>query len=101
MKKSDVSSDEIAVEQDVRPCEHMETMVSGLADGSLHGPKRWFTQIHILYCTPCRSAVRNLRTVIDQVSDLREAGADRMPPERRAEIERALDTIDGAPRGKG
>jgi hypothetical protein len=80
----------------------METMVSGLADGSLQGPKRWFTQVHILYCAPCRSAVKNLRTVIDRVSDLPADGsAEGLPVDRRAELERALDEVDAAPRTQG
>lgn len=95
---------ELAVEQDVRPCKHMEGMVSGLADGSLHGPARWYTQLHAMHCTQCRAAVKNLSVVIGQVKELRDDSARpaaRMPDDRRADLERALDEVDVATRSKG
>ncbi|HLJ56606.1 MAG TPA: hypothetical protein VKT77_16325 [Chthonomonadaceae bacterium] len=92
----------LAVEQDVRPCKHMEGMVNSLADGTLHGPARWYTELHAMHCTQCRAAVRNLRTVIATVKEL--GGEDarptaKMSDERRADIVRAMDEVD-APEGK-
>ena len=103
MSKDSSSIDGIALEQDVRPCKHMEGMVSAYADGSLKGPARWYTQLHALHCTQCRSAIQHLRVVIDKVSDLRNEGTNvgRLPAERRAEIDSALDALDGSARGKG
>src|SRR5689334_6216458 len=89
------SGTDIAVEQDVRPCKHMEEMVSGFVDGSLRGPARWYTQLHVMHCTQCRAAEKNLRVVIRQVAGLREeTSGPSMPAERREEIERELDKID-------
>jgi hypothetical protein len=94
---------ELPVERDVRPCRHMESMVNGLADGTLHGPARWYTELHALHCSQCRAAVKNLRGVIATVKELGgEAGTHgaKMPEERRADIERAMDEVDGAARNK-
>jgi hypothetical protein len=97
------SGEELAVEQDVRPCKHMEGMVNGLADGTLHGPAKWYTEFHAMHCTQCRAAVSNLRIVIGKVKDLRDDGTanvERMPADRREELERALDEVDNMPRNK-
>ena len=97
-------ADALSSEQDVCPCKHMETMVSGLADGSLRGPGRWYTQLHAMHCKQCRSAVAKLRTVIGQVADLRDesaAGGDRLPTDRREDLERALDAVDSTARKRG
>ena len=95
---------ELAVEQDVRPCEHMEGMVSGLADGSLHGPALWYTQMHAMHCTKCKAAVKNLRVVIGRVKELGDDSGQpgaKMPDARRADLDRALDEVDVASRSKG
>jgi len=97
------NGEELAVEQDVRPCKHMEGMVNGLADGTLHGPAKWYTELHAMHCTQCRAAVKNLRIVIGKVKDLRDEGTangERMPADRREELERALDEVDNMPRNK-
>ena len=101
---SKMGVDELSVEQDVRPCKHMEGMVSSLADGSLHGPARWYTQLHAMHCTQCNAAVKNLKVVIGRVKELGDSGAQlgaTMPDDRRAELNRALDEIDVASRSKG
>jgi hypothetical protein len=95
---------EIAPQDDVRPCKHMEGMVSSLADGSLHGPARWYTQFHAMHCIQCKTAVKQLRAVIDRVSVLREEApgqGQELPMERRAELEHAMDEVDGSAKGKG
>jgi hypothetical protein len=93
---------ELPAEQDVRPCKHMEGMVNSLADGTLHGPARWYTELHSLHCTQCRAAVKNLRTVIATVKELGGDAEHRapMPGARRADIERAMDEVDVAARNK-
>lgn len=96
-------SSPIAVEHDVRPCKHMEEMVSGFADGSLQGPAQWYTRIHMLYCTPCAAAAKNLRVLIGQISRLRDAqarGAGELTEDRREEIARGLDNVDASFQGK-
>ena len=102
--KENLGVDELAVEQDVRPCKHMEGMVNGLADDTLHGPARWYTEFHALHCTQCRAAVKNLRVVIGKVKDLRDDGtanAERLPADRRAKLDHALDEVDDTSRNKG
>ncbi len=93
----------LSAEQDVRPCSHMEGMVNGLADGTLHGPAKWYTELHAMHCTQCKAAVKNLRIVIGKVKDLRDddtANGERMPAERREDLERAFDEVDSMPRSK-
>lgn len=100
----DSGDNELTVEQDVRPCHHMEGMVNSLADGTLHGPARWYTELHAMHCNQCKAAVKNLRVVIGRVKELRDDGAnDRagMPDDRREELERALDEVDGTAQAKG
>ena len=77
--------------------------MSGFVDGSLRGPARWYTQLHVLHCTQCRAAAKNLRIVIARVSALRDDELDsdgRLSADRREEIERALDKVDGSSREK-
>ena len=103
MSKDTSTGMELSAEQDVRPCKHMEQMVSGYADGSLKGPARWYTQFHVMHCSQCRAAAKNLESVIVRVSELRDAGpgADtRLPADRRAEIDRALDEVDDSARAR-
>ena len=104
MSQESGDSEKIAPEQDVQPCKHMEGMVSSLADGSLRGPARWYTQLHTMHCSQCRTALNHLRVVIDKVADLREdgpPGAERLQADRREGIERALDEVDGSVKSKG
>ena len=99
MNRNSVTDGELSGDQDVRPCKHMEGMVSGFADGSLRGPARWYTQLHALHCTECRAAIERLRVVIDKVSDLREDGmatAIKLPTDRREEIDRAMDDVESS-----
>ena len=94
----------LTAEQDVRPCKHMEGMVNGLADGSLHGPARWYTQLHVMHCAHCKAAVKNLRVVIGKVSALRQDGMaspERLPTDRRVALERAMDEVAASSRDKG
>jgi hypothetical protein len=95
---------EVNVDADIRPCKHMELMVNGYADGSLTGPSRWYTQLHAMHCTQCRTAIEQLRVVIDKVSDLREKSSVvreeepeitvKLSKDRRADIERAMDDVE-------
>lgn len=99
MNSRSVIDSELPVDQDVRPCSHMEIMVNGFADGSLKGPARWYTQLHAMHCVKCNAAVRNLRVVINRVADLRtdpNAATYGLPKERRAELDRALDEVDAS-----
>jgi len=82
----------------------MEGMVTGYADGTLRGPARWYTQLHASYCKQCGSAIKNLRTVIDKVSDLKEENrraGEETPASRRAGLERALDEVDASSKSRG
>ena len=90
---------EVKVDQDISPCKHMELMVNSYADGSLKGPARWYTQLHAMHCTQCRTAIERLRVVIDKVSYLREEDSEitvKLPKDRRAEIERAMDDVESS-----
>jgi hypothetical protein len=42
-------------------CHHMQQHVHALADDTLKGPLRWYTQMHCSYCKRCGGALRTLR----------------------------------------
>ena len=82
--------------QKIEPCKHMEAYVSALSDGSLSGPARWFTRLHMLHCRKCRTAFRlfgALRKRLRQFGSL-ERGSDTLAQARRSALENALDEVD-------
>lgn len=46
---------------EVECCEHMKEYVTALSEEALHGPARWYTQLHASYCPKCRPALKTLR----------------------------------------
>ncbi|GAB4458827.1 MAG: hypothetical protein OHK0029_20560 [Armatimonadaceae bacterium] len=85
-------------EQVTRPCPHMKTLISGLADDSLTGMMRWFTEMHAKGCGPCGSAVAQLKGLRMRLRGLNAPceGSKKLAlsEERRAAIEAAWQRMD-------
>jgi hypothetical protein len=85
-------------EEEIKPCHHMETLVSGLADGSLSGPARWYTWMHVSYCRKCHAALDAFRALRAHLGHWRstesEPNTTALTPERRAALDAAMDRID-------
>ncbi len=83
---------------EVSPCRHMETWIDALADDSLTGFARWYTQIHVAGCRRCRAALQALRTLRERLKSYREASETGLPPalspEKRSALEAALDAVE-------
>jgi hypothetical protein len=87
--------DEQAGATPIEPCEHMEHMVNGLSDDSIHGPAKWYTQWHVAICPKCNAALKGLREVREQVQTLRdeqpEGVVQTLTEERRAAVDSAME----------
>ena len=78
---------------DERPCPHMKTLLSALADGSLTGIARWYTEHHAQRCPGCGSSLGNLKTVRERIRTLGVPDGDtlQLSEDRWAAIEAAWD----------
>ncbi len=65
----------------VKPCRHMETLVSAWMDGKLTGIKRWYTELHVKGCPQCQSSLPFLQTLHFRLSALES----RLPAEKLSE----------------
>ena len=81
----------------LKPCSHMKTLLSALADGSLTGLARWFTENHAKGCPGCGHTLANLQTLRERVRTLGvpEGAELRLPEDRWAQIEAAWEVQDG------
>ena len=81
---------------DLKPCPHMQTLVSAWLDGVLTGLMRWYTNWHVAHCPRCTDAVPVLRTLRARLRRLSETpGAGQaLTPERRAAVEAAWVQAD-------
>lgn len=83
---------------EIKPCRHMERLVHALADESLSGFARWYTQLHMRGCQRCYAALKAIQKLRARLNALRagECGAipATLPPNRRAAVEAALDELD-------
>lgn len=84
----------------LEPCEHMENWVNGLADGSLKGPARLYTQFHVTTCSKCRTALAGLKDVHARLNELEHApeaeqnAASALTPERREALEGGMTNVE-------
>lgn len=78
---------------DERPCPHMKTLLSALADGSLTGLARWYAEHHAQRCPGCGSSLVNLKTVRERIRTLGVPDGDtlQLSEDRWAAIEAAWD----------
>lgn len=54
----------------VKPCRHMQTLVSAWVDGRLTGLARWYTEKHVHDCPQCQASVPFLKSLHFRLSDL-------------------------------
>ena len=59
----------------VKPCWHMQTLVSAWVDGRLSGLARWYTEQHVKSCPQCQASVPFLQTLHFRLSELSQAPA--------------------------
>lgn len=50
---------------EVQACHHLQHQVHALADNTLKGPLRWYTQLHCSYCNQCGTALKTLREPLE------------------------------------
>jgi hypothetical protein len=81
---------------ELKPCRHMRHWVSALADGSLRGFARWYTNLHAAGCPKCREALEALRLLRDRLRSAVISGSApaTLSPERWASLDAALDRVD-------
>jgi anti-sigma factor RsiW len=90
-------------ESNVKPCSHMETLVSAHVDGKLSGVQKWYTETHIAGCKQCQASVPFLqalrsRTLMLGAEDINENAAQEchLAQDRWVNIEKEWDETDGA-----
>jgi hypothetical protein len=66
----------------VKPCRHMQTLVSAWVDGKLTGLARWYTAWHVKSCPQCQASLPFLRTLHFRLSAL---GKDADPKSQLSE----------------
>ena len=54
----------------LKPCRHMQTLVSAWVDGRLSGLARWYTEKHVKDCPQCRASVPFLKSLHFRLSSL-------------------------------
>lgn len=64
-------------DSNLKPCSHMEILVSCYVDGNLTGVKRWYAESHIKGCKQCQASIPFLialkaRTLTTDADDTRE-----------------------------
>ncbi len=81
-----------------KPCRHMERWVDALANGSLIGVARWYTQIHIAGCRQCRATLEALLRLHERLQSFRAISDATLPStltlEKRFTLENALDEVE-------
>ena len=86
------------VQPEIKPCRHMAQWVNALADGSLTGVARWYTQLHVAGCKHCQSALVALQRLRSHLQALREPETSPPPttlsPQRRDAVEAAFDALE-------
>ena len=60
----------------IKPCKHMEALVSSLSDGSLHGAARWYTMWHLRVCSQCRAALEGFKTLRSRLKSFQDAHSE-------------------------
>ena len=87
------------------PCPQMRTLLSQIADGTLHGLLRRYADAHLARCGHCQSALRGLRRLRERLHSIAHAPAApeatlTLSAERRAAVESAWERMDeGGPPG--
>jgi hypothetical protein len=82
----------------MKPCPHMKTLLSAMADGSLSGLARWYAENHARRCPGCGRALGDLQTLRERIRTLGlpSEGALQLSEERWGRIEAAWEEVDQA-----
>jgi hypothetical protein len=80
----------------LKPCPHMQTLVSAWVDGKLKGLARWYTEWHVKHCPQCQSAIPFLRALHERLQTLgsQDAATQELPEVRWSRIKEAWDKVD-------
>lgn len=85
-----------------KPCPHMKTLLSTVADGTLTGLLLRFTRAHVSACTHCRGALDGLVVLRTRMQALAQNEAQSeflvLTTERRVILEEAWVRVDGGER---
>ena len=83
---------------EIKPCRHMEQWVNALADGSLTGFARWYTQLHVRGCHHCYAALEALLRLKERLKALSKTENVSVPTvlssDRREALNAALDAVE-------
>jgi hypothetical protein len=80
----------------LKPCPHMKTLLSALADGSLVGLARWYAENHAQRCPGCGSALMDLKTIRERIRTLGVPDRDSLSlsEERWGRLQAAWEELD-------
>jgi hypothetical protein len=77
----------------VKPCWHMQTLVSAWTDGKLKGLAKWYTERHVADCPQCQSSLPFLKELHGRLFTLAgqtpPASAESLAEERWEAVENA------------
>jgi predicted anti-sigma-YlaC factor YlaD len=79
--------------QSDKPCPHMRSLVSALADDALSGLARWYTRQHVAGCPQCRNALTYYVTLKTRLGTI-AAPLVPLPPDRWTAAEAAWEEAD-------
>ena len=100
LKNTSVNASKIVpeLEGEIEPCHHMTDQINSLADDTLKGPIRLYTQIHVLHCSKCRPALSRLRALRTRLIVLRELPPEVeknvLPPARQSALLKAMKGLE-------
>jgi hypothetical protein len=81
----------------LKPCKHMETLVSAMVDGRLSGFYLWFTKVHVKGCTQCSTSLPFLGKLKARVEALAQHDhMGEMPTERWSVVEKKWDEAEAS-----
>ena len=76
----------------LKPCPHMQTLVSAWVDGKLTGLTRWYTEKHVQGCPQCQSSLPFLKTLHFRLSVIGKAApVTQLSDDRWAAVEAAWE----------
>jgi hypothetical protein len=79
----------------LKPCTHMQVLISAHIDSMLPGIADWYTKKHIEGCKQCQSSLPFLNSLKERLHVLNDNDESQtLPPERLAAIEDNLRKID-------
>ena len=80
----------------MKPCSHMKTLLSAMADNSLTGLALWYAENHARRCPSCSSALSDLQTLRKRIRTLGvpEGEPLRLSEERWTKIAAAWEDVE-------